>query len=907
MRKQEKKFDTINLVTFINELIVQTEVTQYFKNTKQSPIELQMTIPKLSNNNLTRFEMTMKNQKVVSKLIENSKAKEKYTDAIATGNCGFLSYSSSEETTIFLGNIPPNEEITLKTFFFGHIISKDYSYQASFPVIFPGFILGDPKNEEEQEKYEYKKQIVEGKIYINTFSKMTRLVIKGSKNFGKIEKKYGKDNKSAEIDIYKDNFSEKDIPGIILFRTEEINKDKLFFQYDNKKEKYYYMLQKTLQIPKINLKTKKNIDEDENINYAALLEKNNIKEKNNNKKCYIFLLDQSGSMSGNRIELCIKALLLFLQSLNEDCYFQLIGFGSDFEYYTKEPLEYNKENITQLMDIIRNLSASKGGTELYSPLSDIYNNNIYEKYDMIKHIFLLTDGVIDNKEETLNLIGSHSDKFNFHSIGIGYCDKDLIKRSALIGNGYSYFIDDLNDLNKVIISALEKSQFEMCIECKSDQLNNIEDKNQKYIHINDFFRHGIILDNSLNDINFKILINKEEINISLKKIELIKLPKGEELGKLIVDNYLLENKSLDFRTKIKLSKDYNILCSETAFYAEIQNEIPIEEKLIQITNKNKLAKNNNNIDITESETNKEISLEQEPESEMRNIGYESTNNYLNINDNYIEENINQKNKKSFLSCVYSLFSCKKEKNKIINRKVLNTENNKNIKVHELNEERNVKSSSFYILKNSNNTRESYSHTKSKRRCIKNIKRDKANYDDFITNYDKDSYNIGNENEKKYDKDDYSSLKSCCIIESKNEDDSKDKSKCSVKKKNKKNKKSKNIDKIEINDVKDDKNNLIFDDIILEQDIIEGNWNKNYKIELLIKEEKDLFEKIKKYSENKGINDENGIITLFILYYIFKKKTEKVEELKFIIEKAKNFINKIYNLEYDEIIKELGRK
>jgi hypothetical protein len=163
MENQENKFDTINLVTYINELIVQTEVTQYFKNTKQSPIELQMTIPKLSNNNLTKFEMTMKDKKVVSKLIENSKAKEKYTDAIASGNYGFLSYSSPEETTIFLGNIPPNEEITLKTFFFGHIISKDYSYQASFPVIFPGFIFGE--NEDEMEKYVCKKQIVEGKIY----------------------------------------------------------------------------------------------------------------------------------------------------------------------------------------------------------------------------------------------------------------------------------------------------------------------------------------------------------------------------------------------------------------------------------------------------------------------------------------------------------------------------------------------------------------------------------------------------------------------------------------------------------------------------------------------------------------------------------------------------------------------
>ena len=242
MEEPENKFDTINIVTDINELIVQTEVTQYFKNTKSFAIELQMTIPKLSSNNITRFEMTLGNKRVISKLIEKNKAKEKYTDTIATGNYGFISYSSKEETTICLGNIPPNEEITLKSYFFRHIINNDYSYQASFP----GFILCDPKNVEKPEHYEYKKQIAKGKIYINTFSKLTRLIIKGSKNFGKIEKKFGKNLNSAEIDIYKDNFSEKDIPGIILFRTEDINKDRLFFQYDPNKEKNYYILQKLL-------------------------------------------------------------------------------------------------------------------------------------------------------------------------------------------------------------------------------------------------------------------------------------------------------------------------------------------------------------------------------------------------------------------------------------------------------------------------------------------------------------------------------------------------------------------------------------------------------------------------------------------------------------------------------------
>ena len=271
MEENDNKYDSIDLVAYVNELIIETEVTQYFKNTKNSPVELQMTIPKLSNNNLTKFEMIMKNQKVISKLIEKEKAKEKYTDTIATGNYGFISYNSNEETTICLGNIPPYEEIKLKSYFFGHIISKDYSYQASFPTIFPGFILCDPEGKEYTENYHYKKQIVKGKIYIDTFSKLTRLVIKGSNNFGKIERKYGNGYKSAEINIYKDNFDVKNIPGIILFRTEEINKDKIFFQYDSKKDKNYYILHKTLEIPKFNLNSKDIIDEDENVNYASLL------------------------------------------------------------------------------------------------------------------------------------------------------------------------------------------------------------------------------------------------------------------------------------------------------------------------------------------------------------------------------------------------------------------------------------------------------------------------------------------------------------------------------------------------------------------------------------------------------------------------------------------------------------
>ena len=541
-------------------------------------------------------------------------------------------------------------------------------------------------------------------------------------------------------------------------------------------------------------------------------------------------------MSGTRMELCKKALLLFLQSLNEDCLFQLIGFGSDFEYYTKEPVEYNKESIQNLMNLIKNLNANKGGTKLYSPLKDIYNNNIYEKYDMIKHIFLLTDGEIREKESTLNLIGNHSNDFYFHSLGIGDCDKDLIERSALVGNGYSYYINNLDDLNKIIISALDKSQSEIKIECGCEQKDIIEEQKRKYIKLNDYFRHGVISDKTINDINFKIKYMEKEEKIELKDFEIKKLPDGEELGKLIVDNYLKENKSLNFRTKIKLSKDYNILCSETAFYAEIQNEVPVTKKMSVITNKNKEAINNNIM--------QEINL--------RNIGYENKANYFNINNNEIKEN-----KKSFFERIFSIFSCKKSNNEIIKKK------------------------SYKFNEEPNNNISSNSSSQYNKRAKRKLSRERHKY--RHNNKERALYDCF------FEKNITESLENICV----------DEKKCFNY-----NMESKVHILKDVDEINDNKKKLNFDEIILNQDIIEGNWKRDSQIELLIEKEKDIFEKINKYSEKKGIKDENGIITLFILNYIFKKKSKKVEELKFVIDKAKNYIKKIYNLEYDEIIKEL---
>ena len=847
MEELSQKYNTININTNINELICQTEVIQYFKNNRETAIELEMVIPQLSDINITRFEVIKKDQKIISQLLEKEKAKEKYNDTISTGNSSLISYSENNTTKICLGNLPSGEEIELKTYFFGHIICKDLSYQAKFPVIFPSFLIQDSKSEGNIKNYSYNKSVVQGKININTSSKITRLVISGSKNFDKIEKKYSDDKRNIDIEICKYNFSDKDIPGIILFRTENIYEEKLYYQYNPNKNESYYMLQKALFIPELKKELKDEIDENENIDYISLI-KNNEEEKENPEICYIFLLDQSGSMSGNRIELCSKALLLFLQSLNEKSYFQLVGFGSNYEYYSEKPLEYNKENVKNLMEKIRNLKADKGCTYLYKPLENIYNNKIYEEYNMKKYIILLTDGELHDKEKVLNLIGSKSDEFIFNSLGIGECDKDLIQRTALSGKGYSYYIDDLNQLNSVVISLLDRVKEYFTINCTTTNKKPLIENDNKYtIEKYDFFNYGFILDEKdINNIEFNINIKgKKDIKISFDKNRIIRLNEGDYLGKLIVDKYLKSNIQKDTKIKIKLSKEYNILTDETAFYAKILNDTPLKEKMDKITNEDKQA--NNNITQSQSKSDKE---EEKIDNIIRSKKYEYDKRKQQEEEKRRRE---EEMRRRYKEC----------------EKIGRTDNER--RRHE--EER-------------------------RRRCEEEMRR-RHEEEMRLIRCEEEMRRRNEEGMRRIDKDRWRHEEKIRLI-------NEERRRCEEKKM-----KCKRLDNNDNKEVKEEKNKEVkiekleinFDELILSQDVIEGNWENNSQVQILIINEKEIFEKIKKIAEDKGIKEENGIITLFVLYYIYNKKKEKLAELKFVINKAKKYLKKLFNLDYENISKE----
>lgn len=83
--------NTIYLNSKINEVFATTEVTQYFTNILEEPIELLISFPIKEEITLSKFILTVGDKTITSKVLKKEEAEEKYDNCIYSGNTGFIS------------------------------------------------------------------------------------------------------------------------------------------------------------------------------------------------------------------------------------------------------------------------------------------------------------------------------------------------------------------------------------------------------------------------------------------------------------------------------------------------------------------------------------------------------------------------------------------------------------------------------------------------------------------------------------------------------------------------------------------------------------------------------------------------------------------------------------------------
>ena len=624
--------DTIYINAKINEIFASTEIIQYFSNPLEQSIELLISFPLKENINLNKFIISIGDKTVTSKVLKKEEAEKKYDESIYSGNTGFLSKyeENMNNYVVNIGNVEPKEKVKLQAYFIQKLGSSDMSYEYEIMEKYPTFHYKELNMEGARNK------IIKANFKIETQSKITRIIAPfyddEAKKKSKYEVSFSNDYKIADIKYIKNPYDQQNIeikdngekygyPGkvnaptyltsfSILFRTENMNKPSLYYQYNDELKETSYILNyiysskklRDIPIPEIP-------DQDNKISYYEKYQKNII---NDSPGLFIFLIDQSGSMMGNPISLVKEALLLFIQSLPKGSYFQLIGFGSDFKKYNNAPVEYNEENVEGIIRIIKEIDAYMGGTNIVSPLSDIYNDKVYNNINLSKNIFLLTDGQIYDRDECIKLITANSDKFRIHALGIGYnFDEILIERSGKLSKGSSVFVKDIKDIKTAVINSLNSGLRDYLIDLKFNFIHNEEKLKNSIIKLNpknDFsYQDEIITFSFILDDNNKIDIDKinEDIKLEItgKKseepfVEIVNLKKGEnimkiidgdELSKIIVGQGLKYNKEFinDKEKEIAFSQKYQVLSKNTALYAEIKKFNDFQQKKLIVVDLDK--------------------------------------------------------------------------------------------------------------------------------------------------------------------------------------------------------------------------------------------------------------------------------------------------------------------------------
>lgn len=103
---------------------------------------------------------------------------------------------------------------------------------------------------------------------------------------------------------------------------------------------------------------------------------------------YIFVIDKSGSMSGQRIELAKESLQMFIRSLPEGSKFNIISYNHDYQRFFPESVcQDEQQAFKKAQEEVLKIRAG-GDNDVLKVLTDLYKDNV----TMNRQIYLLTDG-----------------------------------------------------------------------------------------------------------------------------------------------------------------------------------------------------------------------------------------------------------------------------------------------------------------------------------------------------------------------------------------------------------------------------------------------------------------------------------------------------------------------------------
>ena len=399
----------INIEGNVTGNICQWQVSQSFINLEKTAIEAVYTFPLPTDAILHELIIETGEKTIKAKIEEKEEAFEIYDEAINDGDAAFL--LDQERPNIYVlsvGNLLPQQEVKVKISFIQAFENTKDGTRILFPAtIAPKYTPNSmsPENKSEWERIapEHQSSVPYGLNF--------KLNISNPGGIKSVDSpshpiRFEIEEKNATVTLSKkDEETNKDI--IINYLSKDCAKPNLF-------EGSYQGIKHLM------------------VEFFPEFTAPETEPKNQ----VVFIIDCSGSMSGDSMREAKNALQLCIRSMSEGDLFQIILFGSDHRLMFKEPQTFNQTTLELCTKEIAQIDANMGGTEILPALEDAFKqlpNNF--------NIVLLTDGQVSNEAEIISLAKTHKKHCRIFSFGIGNgASEYLVKGIASVTGGKSEFI-----------------------------------------------------------------------------------------------------------------------------------------------------------------------------------------------------------------------------------------------------------------------------------------------------------------------------------------------------------------------------------------------------------------------------------------------------------------------------------
>lgn len=405
--------------------IAHVQITQTYQNLGKNTIEANYVFPMSTQAAVHDMRMKVGNRTTRAKIFEKQEAKRVYENAIKQGKrAAKLDQQRPNVFQMKVGNILPNEEITVDLFYTEMLLPKNGDYQFVFPGVVGPRYTGESTNSNKAFNTPYTKKGISA-----TFNYDIDVCINAGVFIQKVASETHEvvvnypDSKSAEIAISKneENPANRDFILDFSLRGNKIQSGILL--YEGEKENFFSMM---IQPPKKVLKGEISPRE------------------------YLFIVDVSGSMNGYPLDVSKELLRNLLGNLRDSDSFNIQLFASTSSIFKQKSVKATRNNIEMGLQFLNSdANYNGGGTQLINALQTAYSlPRSYENSS--RTMVVITDGYVDVEKDAFHLIEQNLDKANVFTFGIGSSvNRYLIEGMAKVGKSESFIATSKNDAFKV--------------------------------------------------------------------------------------------------------------------------------------------------------------------------------------------------------------------------------------------------------------------------------------------------------------------------------------------------------------------------------------------------------------------------------------------------------------------------